>query len=159
MPRRYERSHRLPIRGTTRQASDPSPSRSRQSDHIGQIAGRGQGQAQGFDTALGKGHSRGAHSGLGCRAEPPGRPDENVVQLPVAIEIERVEVRVFMRPSQRATVGIASGQLGRRRLVPGGDADERAMQQLRLRQCPGDRRQRMVVAAGVREREEHGVDA
>ena len=146
--------------GPACQTIHPAPMYPGQSAHIRQVARRGQCQAQRFDAALGERLPRGAYRGLRVRAETPGRPDENVVQVPVAIEIERVDVRVFMRPSKRPPVPVAPGQFGRRRqAVPGRDADERAMQQFRLRQGPGHRRQRVVVAAGIREGEEHGVDA
>ena len=81
-----------------------------------------------------------------------------MIQVTVAVEIERVDVCVFMLPSKRPAVPVTSGELGRGRAVPGCDADDRTMQQLGSWQGPGHRRQGMIIPAGIGEGKEHGLD-
>ena len=68
-------------------------------------------------------------------------------------------MRVFVRSSKGPAVLVASGDFGRYSAAPGCDPDECAMQQFGLRQGPDHRRQGMVVAASIGQRQEHGFDA
>ena len=85
-----ERCHRLPARCAARQAGDPSPVYPGQSTNIRQVTRRRQTQAQGFNGTLGERLPRRTNGALGLGAEAARRPDQDMVQVPVAIEIQRM---------------------------------------------------------------------